>query len=176
MTATPLAPKRPADSVTTMTEYVLPTHANVLGNVFGGQVLAWIDLCAAMCAQRHMRRIAITAGIDELSFERPIKVGQVVHISARVTAAFRTSIEIVALVEGEDLRSGERWPCVTAYVTFVGVDDARKPTPVPPLLLESDADKAYAEAAKKRREHRLATRADRAKQAKEAIQADADQK
>ena len=88
MTETSPAPKRPADSVTTMTEYVLPTHANVLGNVFGGQVLAWIDLCAAICAQRHTRRTAITAGIDELSFERPIKVGQVVHISARVTAAF----------------------------------------------------------------------------------------
>ena len=158
MTDASLAPKRPSDSVTNMTEYVLPTHANVLGNVFGGQVLAWIDLCAAICAQRHMRRIAITAGIDELSFERSIKVGQVVHISARITAAFRTSIEIVALVEGEDPRTGERWPCVTAFVTFVGVDDDRKPVPVPPLLLESDEEKSLAEAAAERRAQRLAKR------------------
>ena len=158
MTETSPAPRRPADSVTTMTEYVLPTHANVLGNVFGGQVLAWIDLCAAICAQRHTRRTAITAGIDELSFERPIKVGQVVQIAARVTAAFRTSIEIVVLVSGEDPRTGERWPCVTAFVTFVSVDDDRKPAPVPPLLLESDEDRAFAEAAVKRREHRLAKR------------------
>jgi acyl-CoA hydrolase len=158
MTEISLAPKRPEDSMTTMTEYVLPTHANVLGNVFGGQVLAWIDLCAAICAQRHMRRIAITAGIDELSFERSIKVGQVVHISARITAAFRTSIEIVALVEGEDPRTGERWPCVTAFVTFVGVDDDRKPVPVPPVLLESDEEKSLAEAAAERRAQRLAKR------------------
>jgi acyl-CoA hydrolase len=158
MTEISLAPKRPEDSMTTMTEYVLPTHANVLGNVFGGQVLAWIDLCAAICAQRHMRRIAITAGIDELSFERSIKVGQVVHISARVTAAFRTSIEIVALVEGEDPRTGDRWPCVTAFVTFVGVDDDRKPAPVPPLVIESDEDKARAKEAAERRANRLAKR------------------
>lgn len=158
MTETPLVAKRPDESVTTMTEYVLPTHANVLGNVFGGQVLAWIDLCAAICAQRHMRRIAITAGIDELSFERSIKVGQVVHVSARVTAAFRTSLEIVALVEGEDPLTGERWPCVTAFVTFVGVDDDRKPVPIPPLLLETDHDQALAEAAAERRAHRLEKR------------------
>ena len=75
-------PRSPAASVTNMTEYVLPTHANVLGNVFGGQILAWVDLCAAICAQRHTGHIIITAGVDELSFEKPIKVGQVVLLSA----------------------------------------------------------------------------------------------
>src|SRR5690349_16278887 len=112
-----------ADSVTTMTEYVLPTHANALGNVFGGQVLAWVDLCAAICAQRHTGRIAITAGIDELSFEQPIQVGQVVRLLARVTGTFRTSLEILVHVEGENAMTGERWTCVTAFVTYVAVDD-----------------------------------------------------
>lgn len=157
-TATSLTSKRPADSLTTMTEYVLPTHANVLGNAFGGQILAWIDLCAAICAQRHTGNIAITAGIDDLSFERPIKVGQVVHVTARITAAFRTSIEILARVTGEDAMTGERWPCVTAFLTFVAVDAARRPAPVPPLLLEGEDDEALARAAAERRVERLAKR------------------
>src|SRR4051812_22180327 len=118
-----LPPRRVADSVTTMTEYVLPTHANAVGNVFGGQILAWIDLCAAICAQRHTGQMAITAGVDELAFAKPIKVGQVVRLEARVTAAFRTSVEILVEVEGEEATSGARWPCVTAFVTYVAVDE-----------------------------------------------------
>ena len=130
MSATPKSrgPKRVADSLATMTEYVLPTHANALGNVFGGQILAWVDLCAAICAQRHTGSMAITAGVDDLSFEQPIKVGQVVRLSARMTAAFRTSVEILVEVEGEDAMTGARWPCVTAFVTYVAVDAALKPT------------------------------------------------
>src|SRR5689334_2607068 len=103
-----LEPRPVADSITTMTEYVLPTHANVLGNVFGGQILAWVDLCAAICAQRHSGRMAITAGVDELAFQKPIKVGQVVRLVARVTATFRSSIEILVEVEGEEATTGER--------------------------------------------------------------------
>jgi acyl-CoA hydrolase len=150
--------KRVAESEATMTEYVLPTHANALGNVFGGQILAWLDLCAAICAQRHTSRICITAGIDELSFEKPIKVGQVVCLRARVTATFRTSLEILVDVQGENAMTGERWPCVTALVTYVAVDDARKPTPIPQLRIETDAERALAEAAAVRRADRLARR------------------
>jgi acyl-CoA hydrolase len=153
------SPEKPArESVTTMTEYVLPTHANALGNVFGGQVLAWVDLCAAICAQRHTGRIAITAGIDDLSFEQPIKVGQVVRLSARVTATFNSSLEILVNVEGEDAMTGFSWPCVSAYVTFVAVDEDLKPTHVRPLALETDDDRALAKAAAERRAHRLSRR------------------
>src|SRR5215213_7804155 len=102
------SPRRPEDSLTTMTEYVLPTHANVLGGVFGGQILAWVDLCAAICAQRHTGSTVITAGMDDVSFDRPIKVGQVVRLTGRVTAAFRSSIEVLVRVEGEDAMTGER--------------------------------------------------------------------
>src|SRR5439155_4566230 len=120
--------KRVADSITTMTEYVLPTHANALGNVFGGQILAWVDLCAAICAQRHTGHMAITAGIDDLSFEKPIHVGQVVRLTARMTAAFNTSVEILVRVEGEEATTGKSWPCVTSLLTFVALDP--KGTPV----------------------------------------------
>lgn len=152
------ASKKPSESATHMSEYVLPTHANVLGNVFGGQVLAWMDLCAAMCAQRHTGHIAVTAGIDDLSFERSIKVGQVVHLEARITAAFRSSIEILVKVSGEDSLTGETWPCVSAFVTFVAVDAERKPVQVPPLCLESEEEILLAKAAMERRTLRLGRR------------------
>jgi acyl-CoA hydrolase len=141
-----------------MTEYVLPTHANVLGNVFGGQILAWVDLCAAICAQRHTGHIIITAGVDELSFEKPIKVGQVVLLSARVTAAFRTSLEILVEVEGEEPRTGERWACVSALVTCVALDDALRPTPIPPVELSTEQERALHAAAEDRRKVRLVKR------------------
>lgn len=141
-----------------MTEYVLPTHANAVGTIFGGQVLAWIDLCAAICAQRHAGRTVITAGIDDLSFDRSVRVGQVVRLRAQVTAAFRTSLEILVTVEGEDAMRGDVWPTVTAFVTFVAVDDAMCPTPVPPLILETEEERRLAEAAAERRALRLSRR------------------
>ncbi|AKT39128.1 acyl-CoA thioester hydrolase [Chondromyces crocatus] len=141
-----------------MTEYVLPTHANALGTIFGGQVLAWIDLCAAICAQRHTGRTVITAGIDDLSFDRSILVGQVVRLRAQVTATFRTSLEILVTVHGEDATRGDVWPTVTAFVTFVAVDASMRPAQVPPLLVESPEERALAEAAAERRQRRLARR------------------
>jgi acyl-CoA hydrolase len=158
-----LAPKPASDSVTTMTELVLPTHANSLGTIFGGQVMAWMDLCGAICAQRHTGRIVTTAGIDELSFERPIHVGQVACVTARITAAFRTSVEVKVDVEGEAATTGERWPCVSAFVTFVALDEAQRPAAVRPLVLVSEEDERHAQDAKERRALRLSRRKSPAK-------------
>ena len=138
-----------------MTEYVLPPHANALGNVFGGQIMAWVDLCAAICAQRHAGNVAVTAFVDDLKFELPVKVGEVVRLRARVTATFRTSMEIEVVVEGEDARTGRRWPCVSALLTYVAIDDAGKPTPVPPLVLDTDEARAAQKAGEERRRVRL---------------------
>jgi acyl-CoA hydrolase len=102
--------------------------------------------------------MAITAGVDELSFEKPIRIGQVVRLTARMTAAFRTSVEILVNVEGEEATSGARWPCVTAFVTFVGVDEHSVPVAVPPLELVTEEERALAAAATERREKRLARR------------------
>jgi acyl-CoA hydrolase len=157
-TESALAPRRVEASITTMTEYVLPTHANIHGHVFGGQILAWVDLCGAICAQRHTGYTSITAGIDELQFERPIKIGQVVVLKARVTAAFRTSVEILVEVEGEEATTGLRWPCVSAFVSFVAVDENRVPVAVPPLEVVTEAERALAAAALGRRELRLKRR------------------
>lgn len=138
-----------------MTEYVLPQHANALGNVFGGQIMAWVDLCAAITAQRHSGRIAVTAFVDDLKFEQPVKVGEVVRLRAHVSATFRTSMEIAVVVEGEDSRTGRRWPCVTAALTFVAIDENGKPTPVAPLAMTSDEVRASQAEGERRRNIRL---------------------
>lgn len=158
MDAAKIPPRSASASRTEMTEYVLPQHANALGTVFGGQVLAWIDLCAAICAMRHTGRTAVTAEFDDVSFLAPIRVGQVVRLSARVTAAFRTSVEIEVDVEGEDAPSGKRWPTARAFVTFVAVDEHLKPTAVPQLLCETEEDHLLAADAHERRGRRLARR------------------
>lgn len=152
------AGKRPEDSVTTMTEHVLPVHTNALGGIFGGQIVAWIDLCAAICAQRHSQSTVVTAGIDDLTFERTVKAGQIVRLMARMTATFRSSMEIFVNVEGEDAVAGEVWPCVSAFVTFVAVDKAMKPVRVRPLISTTDAERAAELVAHERRAQRLERR------------------
>jgi acyl-CoA hydrolase len=151
-------PRARAASITEMTEYVLPQHANVFGNVFGGQIMAWVDLCAAICAQRHAGRPCVTAFVDGLLFRRPVQVGQVVRLRAQVRATFLTSMEIEVTVSGEDTLSGEQWPTVECFTTFVALGDDRRPTPVPPLLVESPADREWQAAAEERRRARLAKR------------------
>jgi acyl-CoA hydrolase len=150
------APRAQADSVCETTEYVLPQHANALGNVFGGQIMAWMDLCAAICAQRHSGKMAVTAFVDDLKFAKPVRIGEVVRLTARVTATFTTSMEIEVVVQGENSRTRERWPCVDALVVFVAIDESGKPTAVPPLLLDSDATRASQAAGERRRSARLA--------------------
>jgi len=141
-----------------MTEYVLPQHANALGSVFGGQIMAWLDLCAAICAQRHSGHMAVTAFVDDIKFELPVRVGEVVRLDAHVTATFRTSMEIEVVVEGEDAMTARRWPCVHARLTFVAIDDARKPTPVPTLVMDTDEVRASQAAGEARRQARLSIR------------------
>jgi len=141
-----------------MTEYVLPQHANALGTVFGGQIMAWVDLCAAICSQRHAGKTTVTAFVDDLKFEQPVKVGEVVRLHAKLTATFRTSMEIEIVVEGEDPRTQRIWPCVNARVVFVAIDAAGAPIPVPPLDLSTVEAQASQRAGEERRRARLALR------------------
>lgn len=150
-----LAPRSRSSSITEMTEYVLPQHANALGNVFGGQIMAWVDLCAAITAQRHAGHMAVTAFVDDLMFEHPVKVGEVVHLRAQLTATFRTSMEVEVTVSGEDLSTRRRWPCVHAYLTFVCISEELKPIPVTPLLLDDEEVRVSQARGEERRAHRL---------------------
>ncbi|MCC7538904.1 MAG: acyl-CoA thioesterase [Deltaproteobacteria bacterium] len=141
-----------------MNELVFPQHTNAYGSVFGGQVMWWIDMCAGICAQRHCSRVVVTASVDDLVFESPLRVGECVHLVSRVNAAFRTSVEVEVTVEGEDLATRERRPCVQARMTFVALDDDGKPREVPGLLLQTDEERARAAAAAERRRGRLTRR------------------
>jgi acyl-CoA hydrolase len=147
---------RVADSATEMTQLVLPQHANVHGSVLGGTVMHWIDLAAAVVANRHCRRPVVTAAIDEMSFLAPIQIGQLALIHARITLVDKSSMEIRVDVESEDLLTGERRHTSTAFVTFVALDSVtQRPVPVPPLLLETDEEKLEHAAATLRRQARL---------------------
>jgi acyl-CoA hydrolase len=151
--------RRAAESATEMTQLVLPQHANVHGSVLGGTVMHWVDLAAALVANRHSRRPVVTAAFDEMAFLAPIQVGQVALLHARLTLVDRSSMEIRVDVQSEDTLTGERRRTGTAFVTFVALDPVtRRPTPVPPMLLETDEERAEHECALERRRLRLERR------------------
>jgi len=156
-------PRSKGASFTEMTEVVLPQHANVLGSVFGGTVMAWVDVCGAITAQRHCKRVCVTAAVDDLAFLAPIRVGDIVRLTGRVNATFRTSLEVDVRVEREDPRTLERSVCVETLMTFVAVDDEGRPCVVPPLAYENDDDTRRRDAAYARREARLARARERTK-------------
>lgn len=148
----------PADSRVEMTQLVLPEHTNALGTIFGGQVAAWIDICAAISAQRFCRRQVVTVSIDTLAFLHPIQRGHIAIFRAQVNAAWGTSMEVGVRVEGEDPLTGDRTHTASAYATFVALDANGRPTRVP-TLVAADADEARrVTEANARRAHRLADR------------------
>lgn len=106
-----------------MTQLVLPSHANTTGITFGGQVMFWMEACASLSAMRHMRRLAIIVAADELHFLQPTFIGEAVLIRSHVTRTFVTSLEVAVTVDAENLKTGERRHCNTAFFTFVAVDD-----------------------------------------------------
>jgi acyl-CoA hydrolase len=146
--------KPPSESFTEMTELVLPQHTNAVGTAFGGAIMSWIDICASIAAKRHCGRVSVTARIEAIEFKAPIKVGDVVRLTARLNAAFNTSMEIGIRVEREHAKTGERALCADARATFVKIGDDGKPCSVPPLLLETEEDRRLAEEAEARRRRR----------------------
>ena len=142
-----------------MTQLVLPQHANVHGTVLGGTVMHWVDLAAAVVANRHSRRPVVTAAFDDMAFLAPIMVGQVAILRAHLTLVDRSSMEIRVDVNSEDVLTGERRRTGTAFVTFVALDPVtRRPTAVPKLLLETDGERAEHARAQERRRLRLERR------------------
>ncbi|MEL6180446.1 MAG: acyl-CoA thioesterase [Myxococcota bacterium] len=156
--AQPPKPMSPRDSATEMTQIVLPQHTNALGTIFGGQVMSWVDICAAVVAQRHCGRTAVTAAVDELNFLAPIHMGQVVVLLGRLNAAFGSSMEVEVVVQVEEPSTRSRTLCVEALLTFVAIDEHGRIRSVPPLLEETDDDARRNREATKRREMRLLRR------------------
>ncbi|PIT99072.1 MAG: acyl-CoA thioesterase [Bdellovibrionales bacterium CG10_big_fil_rev_8_21_14_0_10_45_34] len=138
-----------------MTELILPIHTNSLGSVFGGAIMSWIDIAAAIAAQRHSARPVVTASVDDLHFFAPIHVGWVVNLLASVNYVSKTSMEVGVRVEAENPLKGLRVHTVSAYLTFVALGDDQKPVNVRPLIPETPDQIRRHDRAQQRRMLRL---------------------
>ena len=150
--------KRPSESATEMVQVVLPNDANPLGFILGGTVMHLIDIAGAIACHRHTRTLLVTAAVDGLQFLHPIKVGDLIILNARVTAAWSTSLEVEVEVFSEEILTGVRRMTSRAYLTFVSIDTQGNRLPIPPLVLETDDEKEKARAADLRRAERLKAR------------------
>jgi len=138
-----------------MNELVLPNDTNTLNNLMGGRLLHWMDIAAAISAQKHCNRIVVTASVDNVSFQHPIKLGDVITIEAVVTRAFHTSVEVRLDVWAENIPSGSRQKSNEAYYTFVALDQDGKTIPVPELVPETEDEIELHAGALRRRQLRL---------------------
>ncbi len=150
--------KHPQESETVMSELMMPQHANVMGNVFGGVILALVDRVAAVAAIRHAGRQCVTVSVDKVDFKEPIHVGELVTAYARVNYAGRTSMEVGVKIIAENVLSGEKHHTNSCYVTYVALDDTGVPTPVPPIVPETADEKRRFDRAAKRRATRVMDR------------------
>jgi acyl-CoA hydrolase len=159
-----LAGKTVDDSATVIARTMQPADANVSGNVHGGAIMRMVDEAGGAVAVRHARRRTVTVAMDSMTFKQPIYIGDFVTIHARLTSVGRTSMEIEVQIQAENLRTGEvRW-AGTSYLIYVALDDAGRPTPVSPLILRTDEERARARAAAARRERRARERREEAGQ------------
>ena len=144
-----------SESAVEMTEIALPTHSNALGTLFGGQVMAWIDICAAIAAIRHARGVCVTASLDAMSFISPVHVGEFVLLKASVNFTGKTSMEVGVKVESEEPNTGVRTHVSSAYLTFVALDTHGKPRVIPPVKPVTAEEKRRFRQAQLRRAARL---------------------
>ena len=152
------APRPPSASRTELAELMLPHQANILGKVFGGTILAMIDKAGATAAIRHAGKLCVTAQVDRITFDGPIEIGEMVRVAAVVTTVGRSSMEVEVDVYAMDVLTGAERLTNTCFVTMVAVDAEGKPTPVPPLRLDTDADRARHATAQERMAERRARR------------------
>jgi acyl-CoA hydrolase len=147
-----MTPKHPSDSLTILTDLVLPSETNPLNNLFGGELLARMDRAASIAARRHSRRITVTASVNHVAFNRSIALGSVVTVEAKVSRAFTTSMEIYIDVWIEDRESGIRSKANEAIYTFVAVDETGNPVPVPQIDPQTEEEKQRFDGALRRKQ------------------------
>ncbi|MAZ41785.1 MAG: acyl-CoA thioesterase [Flammeovirgaceae bacterium] len=138
-----------------MTELILPNDTNNLNNLFGGRLMHWMDIAAAVSAQRHCNNVVVTASVDNISFSQPINIGNVITIKAFVVRAFTTSMEVFIKVIAEDIPNVKKNQTHTAFFTFVAVDKEGKPLKIPEVVPESLFEKELYRGALRRRQLRL---------------------
>lgn len=147
-----MEPRRASESLTTLTDLVLPSETNPLNNLFGGELLARMDRAASIAARRHCRRITVTASVNHVAFNKSIPLGSVVTVEAKISRAFKSSMEIYLDVWVEDRESGNRSKANEAIYTFVAVDDSGRPVDVPAVIPETDLEKQRYEGALRRKQ------------------------
>jgi acyl-CoA hydrolase len=144
--------RKAAETLSITTKVVLPNDTNTLGNLFGGQLLAWMDVIASVSAHRHCRRVVVTASVNNVSFQQPINHASIVTLEAKVSRAFSSSMEVFVDVFVEDQVSGKRVKCNEAIFTFVAVDQNGGPIQVPELVPETKEEKERFEGALRRKQ------------------------
>jgi acyl-CoA hydrolase len=147
-----MAPKNPSQSLTVLTDLVLPSETNHLHHLFGGELLARMDRAASISAQRHSRNISVTASVNHVAFTKAIVLGSVVTIEAKVSRAFKSSMEVYIDVWVEDRESGIKTKANEAIYTFVAVDNTGKPVTVPPIIPETKLEKQRYDGALRRKQ------------------------
>jgi len=150
-----MQPVHAAASRVETTHMVQPPDTNHHGSAFGGMIMQWMDIAAAISAMRHCREPVVTVAVDDLHFARAIRLGDVVVINAQVNHTGKTSMEVGVRVERENQKTREREHCLTGYFTFVAVDSENRPIPVAPLETQSEEDRRRFEDAQRRRSERL---------------------
>lgn len=144
--------KSPSESITILTDLVLPGETNPLNNLFGGELLARMDRAASITARRHTRRVCVTASVNNVAFNKAIPLGSVVTVQAKVSRTFTTSLEIFIDVWIEDRESGDRIKANEAIYTFVAVDEMGSPVKIPPIIPETEEEKQRYDAALRRKQ------------------------
>lgn len=147
--------KSPKESEVIMTELVLPQHTNDFGTVFGGVVMSWVDIAAAICAQRHCNKQVVTASVDAMEFLAPVKLGWIITLKASINYVWKTSCEVGVRVSAENPRSAEQFHTASAYVTMVALDGNNRPTRMIGIAPETDDQRRRYDEAKARRTSRL---------------------
>jgi acyl-CoA hydrolase len=147
--------KKASESLVIMTELVLPNDTNTFGNLMGGRLMYWMDIAAALSAMKHCGAPVVTASVDNISFQNPIKLGNVVHIEAKITRAFNSSMEVHLQVWGEDVLHQYKYKSNEAYFTFVALDPNGKPRPINSMVPETESEVKLFEGALRRRQVRL---------------------
>ena len=147
-----MSSKTPEQSKAILTEIVLPNDTNNLNNLMGGRLLHWMDIAAAITANRHSNRTSVTASVNNVSFSHPIPKGSIVTLEAKISRAFSSSMEIFIDVWTEDNQSGTKTKCNEAIYTFVAVNNMGKPSKVPSVTPETDLEKSRFDGALRRRQ------------------------
>lgn len=147
-----MKPRKASETLSITTKVVLPNDTNTLGNLFGGELLAWMDVIASVSAHRHCKRVVVTASVNNVSFQKPIAHGSIVTLEAKVSRAFTSSMEVFVDVFVEDQVTGIREMCNEAIYTFVAVDQNGGPIQVPELIPETEEEKVRFEGALRRKQ------------------------